>query len=79
MPASTPTNPNAKAICHTKDGTDGYYEVKITVTVWLEGWQLLNNDATDASKQGTVWNPVLNSGLQVRVGMTFDSGRNLGR
>lgn len=78
MPASTPEQRNAKTICFTKDGTDAW-TVKITVTVWLEGWQLLNNNATDASKKGTIWNPILSgSNIPVRVGMTFDAGRNLG-
>ena len=77
MPDSPITNPNAKCICYTKDGTDGY-TTKITVTVWLEGWQLLNNDPEDHTEQGKVWNPILNAGLQIQVGMTFDAGRNLG-
>ena len=78
MPESTPQNPNAKCIAYTKNGTDGY-ETKITVTVWLEGWQMLNNKADDPTKQGTVWNPILNAGLDARIGLTFDAGRNLGR
>ena len=69
-----PTN-NDKKICTTKStqlGTDADY-VKITVTIWLEGWALLNKDAENKSN---VWNPAYTaSGVQARVGMTFDTGR----
>ena len=76
MPESTIDDRNAKAIFHTKVGVSGYEAVKVTVTVWLEGWHLLNVDATDSSKKSNIWNPALNAGLNVRVGMTFATGKN---
>ena len=66
---------NAVKICTTKNttlGTEADY-VKITVTVWLEGWAKLQNGETTTS---TVWDPTYTEkGLKVRVGMTFDTGK----
>ena len=44
---------------------------KITVTVWLEGWEYLKTSATEDSQ---VWNPKYAAGTQVQVGLQFDSG-----
>ena len=58
---------DTKLICKTTDGTE---MVKLTVTVYLEGWALLNVGATNPSN---LWNPYLNSGMGVHVGMIFDA------
>ena len=57
---------DSKMICKTTDGSE---MVKLTVTVYLEGWALLNVGETDPSN---LWNPYLNSGMKVHVGMIFD-------
>lgn len=62
------TNTSADTlICTTKTGTD---TVEITITVWLEGWEILGSDA-DA-----IWNPHFTQGAKVDVGLTFDVGPN---
>lgn len=64
----------SKVICKTK--TDG--NVKITVTVWLEGWHLLKSEV-DTEHQtfttGAVWDPAYSANMDIRVGMTFDVGK----
>ena len=62
----------SKLICTTAASGD---MTKITITVWLEGWSLLkvNNTSTGSN----VWNPNMNSGMQVHVGMVFDAGLNI--
>ena len=66
---------SAKKICTTKS-TSNVDEikncVKITITVWLEGWALLK---TGDNTTSSVWNPAYSAGVDVRVGMTFDTGR----
>ena len=65
---------DGKVICQTK--TSGY--AKITVTAWLEGWALLLNGETDSQSgdpvSSAVWNPSLSAGIDIRFGMTFDTG-----
>ena len=53
-------------ICTTKidDAT-----VKITVTVWLEGWDLLKVDAQGHTSN--IWKPAYSAGVDIRLGMTF--------
>ncbi len=67
-----PATPNEKLICTTKTGTE---MTKITITVWLEGWALLKYGNTDA--KSNIWNPHMNAGMDVRVGMIFDVGNNI--
>lgn len=43
--------------------------VKITVTVWLEGWELLKID--DVGGKSNIWKPAYAAGVDVRLGMTF--------
>ena len=70
----TITENTSKKICSTKNtntSTDADY-VKIVVTVWLEGWALLKTGATTESN---VWDPAYSAGIDVRVGLTFDTGK----
>lgn len=48
---------------------------KITVTVWLEGWEPLTTDGTntDASKDA-LWNPEYTAETSIQVGLQFDTG-----
>ena len=58
----------ATKICDTKADAN----VKITVTVWLEGWhQYGEGTATSA-----IWNPAKTGFTDVNVGLTFDVGKN---
>ena len=64
-----------------RDGEAGYSNrifktsasgaVKVTVTVWLEGWEALKINATDSSN---VWNPKFSAGTDVQLGLQFDTG-----
>ena len=63
-----------KLICTTSTGAE---MIKITVTIWLEGWAALKNSTAANADPSAVWNPKMNSGVDVRVGMTFDAGRNI--
>ena len=56
-------------ICTTKLDTA---TVKITVTVWLEGWDLLKIDAQGHTSN--IWKPAYSAGVDIRLGMTFDTG-----
>lgn len=56
----------AKKICTTP--VDG--QQKITITVWLEGWQTYGTPAS------SIWNAFTTGDATVNVGMTFDVGRN---
>jgi hypothetical protein len=67
-----PSTATEKLICTTKTGAE---MTKITVTVWLEGWSLLKVNETSVGSN--IWNPHLNSGMKVHVGMVFDAGRNI--
>lgn len=58
-----------KRICTTETGAS---MVKITITVWLEGWAALKVDGAGTTSQ--VWNPKINAGIDVHVGMVFDVG-----
>ena len=80
MPASTdpaldPTGANAKCICRTKANGNMADMVKVTITVWLEGWETLKVDNT--TNYSAVWNPAMNAGVNVNVGLVFDVGRNI--
>ena len=44
--------------------------VHIRITVWLEGWALLNNGTADSA----IWNPYTAAGVKVQLGMEFDTG-----
>ena len=69
-----PASDNGKCICTTSTST----MTKITITVWLEGWSLLQVDEADPTPTtSAVWNPKKNAGVDVHVGMTFDAGRNI--
>ena len=46
-------------------------ETKITVTVWLEGWQKYGATGSESA----IWDPTKTAGTNVHVGMTFDVGR----
>lgn len=73
-----PATANAKRICRTKTGESDM--VKITVTVWLEGWALLKTaeaTGTEAAKYSNIWDPTMNAGMKVHVGMVFDVGYNI--
>ena len=66
----------AKEICTTPDGTDSSVtSQKITVTVWLEGWHKFMNSATP-SQESAIWESVKTAAASVRVGMTFDVGKD---
>lgn len=61
-----------KALCTTKsDGSD----VTITVTIWLEGWQKLDNVAPDnadaSASESAIWDPAKYVGAKFNVGMRF--------
>lgn len=65
-----PESQAGKVIVTTK--TSGF--TKITVTAWLEGWALLKNDTSDPTATSAVWNPAISAGVDIRFGMTFDTG-----
>ena len=61
------TNPSTDyKICSTKIDNA---TVKVTVTVWLEGWDLLKIDAQGHTSN--IWKPAYSAGVDVRLGMTF--------
>ena len=61
------TNPNSDyKICKTKINSA---TVKVTVTVWLEGWDLLKIDAQGHTSN--IWKPAYSAGVDIRLGMTF--------
>ena len=68
-----PSPANDKRVCVTSDTSS--LGTKITITVWLEGWALLKVDNT--TNYSNVWNPGMNSGMKVHVGMVFDAGRDI--
>lgn len=49
----------ATKLCDTIDGG-----IKLTVTIWLEGWAMAQ-----------LWNPTQTANAQFKIGMTFDVGR----
>ena len=61
-----------KALCTTKD--DGS-DVTITVTIWLEGWQKLDNvapgNAEASASESAIWDPAKYVGAKFNVGMRF--------
>ncbi len=80
MPASTdpaldPDGANPKCICKTKSTGNMADMVKVTITVWLEGWEALKVDNT--TNKSVIWNPAMNAGVNVNVGLVFDVGRNI--
>ena len=54
----------SKTVFSTGTGENG---IKLTVTIWLEGWDLLSNSTA-------VWNPFYTAGAEVQVGLQFDTG-----
>ena len=62
----------SKKLLKTK--TDG--AVKVTVTIWLEGWELLKTKVNDNGEvvKSNMWNPHFSSSAQVSVGLQFDTG-----
>ena len=67
MPASTDTN-YSKRILRTSTTKN----IKVTVTIWLEGWEALKV-AADESKD-TIWNAKYSAETDVKVGLQFDTG-----
>lgn len=59
----------SKKICTTSATAN----VKITVTVWIEGWAKLTTKANQAAADA-IWDPAYGDDATVRVGMTFDVG-----
>ena len=52
--------------------TSATQAVKVTVTIWLEGWEYL--DVDDQNTKSQVWNPEYSADTDVQVGLQFDSG-----
>lgn len=50
--------------------------VKMTVTIWLEGWEYLKTgeDAQSQDVKSQVWNPEYSAETDVQVGLQFDTG-----
>lgn len=59
---------NGKVICTTNTSTTA--PVKLTITVWLEGWHKYGNPGT------AVWDGLVTANTNINVGMTFDVGYN---
>ena len=66
MPVSTDANFSKKILTTSTSGA-----VKVTVTIWLEGWEYLKKSATANSQE---WNPKYTADAEVKVGLQFDSG-----
>jgi len=52
--------------------------VKLTITVWLEGWEVLNTgelDDNDDPIKSNIWNPHYSAGTEVQLGLQFDTGK----
>ena len=65
-----------KRILRTR--TDEDNPVKLTITVWLEGWELLNTgelDTNDDPIKSNIWNPYYSAGTEVQLGLQFDTGK----
>ena len=45
--------------------------VKVTFTIWLEGWEALADGSNGTS---TIWNPKYNAGCEIQLGLRFDTG-----
>lgn len=45
--------------------------VKVTITVWLEGWEVLK---TGNNTSSNIWNPAFSAGTDVQLGLQFDTG-----
>ena len=67
MPASTDPN-YSKRILRT--ATDK--NIKVTVTIWLEGWEALKVKADNTKSQ--IWNAQYSAETDVQVGLQFDTG-----
>lgn len=65
-----------KLICQTKTVGQPTDMIKITVTIWLEGWETLNSGAAHDYEK-PVWSPSETDAHEVRVGLVFDIGRNI--
>ena len=61
-----PTSSDKKILTTSTSGA-----VKVTVTIWLEGWEFLKKSATENSQE---WNPKYTADADVQVGLQFDSG-----
>ena len=51
--------------------------VKVTVTIWLEGWELLKTGEDETSHEdikAAEWNPYFSAGTDIQVGLQFDTG-----
>jgi len=66
MPRSTDAGYENKILTTSASGA-----VKVTVTVWLEGWAILK---TGESTESNVWNPYYSAGTDVQLGLQFDTG-----
>lgn len=63
----------SKAICTTPANEDG---VKLTITIWLEGWhQFESAAALNSGDVKAMWNPEKNGQTAINVGLTFDVGK----
>lgn len=49
---------------------------KVTVTIWLEGWQPLTTSSGANASASAIWEPAYGDDATVHVGMTFDVGRD---
>lgn len=47
--------------------------VKVTFTIWLEGWELFAN-TSEATYAVNMWNPKYTAETEVKVGLMFDTG-----
>ena len=48
---------------------------KITITVWLEGWEPLTTDGTNTeASKNALWNPEYTAETSLQVGLQFDTG-----
>ena len=65
---------DTKVICTTSDDPDAD-PVKITVTIWLEGWEELTPYASP-SEITAIWDITKTADTLINIGLTFDVGRN---
>lgn len=51
--------------------------IRVTITIWLEGWELLKTGVDSTSGEdvkSNIWNPQYTDETDVQVGLQFDSG-----
>lgn len=58
-----------------EDETDATHVLKLTFTIWSEGWAQLDPQA-DPSTVKAMWDPSKRDGVDFHVGFTFDVGDN---